>query len=440
MIYSLFKGLFYLTVQGYFRTICLKGKSNIPDAGPVIFVANHNSAFMDPILLAVLINRPIYFLARGESFKNILVSKFFSTINMLPVYRPEVAPDKVHRNKSVFIKCFQHLKEGKAILIFPEGFSETVRKLRPLKTGTARIALGAEQQYNFDLGVKIVPIGINYSNPHHFRSNVILNFGKAINLNNFKNLYQFNEKEAVTELTDEIRMAMEELLVVINDDRLHRLIEQIEKLYQSTGGEVDLEMRATDDFHTSKDIIKTIEHFQHVNPSGLASFEEKLEKYLQNLEHLNIKDEQLRNSKFRLKKISRVTYLLLGAPLSFYGFLVNILPYSFAQFLSKSIRVRKDFIGSMKIAFGMFVFLFFYLVEIIAVGYYSNWYWAFLFGLSLYPAGLFTLNYLKRFYSLHEDYRYSTLFKKGKAVLVKLRKMRTELLKELDQIQASISP
>ena len=99
MLYRIFKWLFYLSVKGYFRSSYLEGKENIPESGPVIFVANHTSAFMDPILLGVHIRRPIYFLARGEAFKSKLASIFFNWLHMIPIYRPEISPDEVHKNE-----------------------------------------------------------------------------------------------------------------------------------------------------------------------------------------------------------------------------------------------------------------------------------------------------------------------------------------------------
>ena len=129
MLYRVFKWLFILTVKGYFRSIYINGKSNIPDSGPVIFVANHNSAFMDPILLAVHIKRPVYFLARGESFKSKLVSILFEWLHMIPIYRPNISPDEVYKNKEIFQRCYDHLSNGKTIMIFPEGISKTVRKI-----------------------------------------------------------------------------------------------------------------------------------------------------------------------------------------------------------------------------------------------------------------------------------------------------------------------
>ena len=47
--------------------------------------------------------------------------------------------------------------------------------LRNLKTGTARIALETEKRNEGKLGLKVVAVGLNYSQPEKFRSNILVN-------------------------------------------------------------------------------------------------------------------------------------------------------------------------------------------------------------------------------------------------------------------------
>jgi hypothetical protein len=97
------------------RSIYIKGQDKIPTSGPVIFVANHSSAFMDPILLGTQIKQSLHFLARGEAFKSKWAAGILKLINMIPIYRPEVEPEKVHMNKMIFKKCYVHLALQKSI-------------------------------------------------------------------------------------------------------------------------------------------------------------------------------------------------------------------------------------------------------------------------------------------------------------------------------------
>jgi len=353
---------------------------------------------------------------------------------MIPIYKPEISPDEVHKNKMIFQKCFNHLKGGKSILIFPEGVSKTERNLRKIKTGTARIALGAESQNNFSLNTKIVPVGINYSNPHFFRSDVFIYFGKPIALKNYAKEYQLNMTETVTKVTDDIRVSLEELVVIVKDEKLDRLIRQIEILYRS---ELRVrnkhEHKAAQDFYLSQEIVKAVEYYKKIKPEKMQAFEEKINKYLKTLKQLKIRDTQIRSSKIKLKLFSKTLYFIFGFPFFLYGYLVNIIPFRAADYLSKKITVRKDFIGSMKIAFGMFVFLIFYVLEIIVFTSFIHWYWWIVFTLSLYPLGLFTVNYIKNYYLFRGNFRYIYLFIRKSHLITELQITRKEIIEELEE-------
>lgn len=116
MIYALLKVLSRLTVWGYFRRVKIVGKSCIPKDGPYLFLANHPSAFMDPIVVATSIKPSVYFIAAGEyigkGFKGWFLQK---VLHMIPVYRPSTRPEEAHKNKDMFLKCHEHLAKKGAL-------------------------------------------------------------------------------------------------------------------------------------------------------------------------------------------------------------------------------------------------------------------------------------------------------------------------------------
>ena len=78
MIFALLKILSRLTIWGYFRRVKIVGREKIPKTGPYIFVANHPSAFMDPIVVASSLQPQVYFIAAGEYVGKGLKGWFFS--------------------------------------------------------------------------------------------------------------------------------------------------------------------------------------------------------------------------------------------------------------------------------------------------------------------------------------------------------------------------
>tara|TARA_B100000809_G_scaffold266892_1_gene332622 strand:+ start:12863 stop:14197 length:1335 start_codon:yes stop_codon:yes gene_type:complete len=434
MLYRLFKFLFYLTTRAYFKSLFIQGQEQIPEKGPIVFVVNHTSAFMDPILLATHIKRELYFLARGDAFKSSFSKWLFPKLHMIPVYRPDLFPNDMHKNKQVFEKCFEHLENQRTIMIFPEGISKTERRLRPIKTGGSRIALTAEERNNFELGTVIIPIGINYTNPHHFKSDVFVKIGEPIKVSDFKEGYLEHKKRTVTRLTEIIKNKLEELTISIEEEKHENIIQQLEILFRSSliikteDGHI-----APKDFELSKDIVSTVEYYSKNKPQLLEAFETKITNYLTNLKRLKIRDTQIRNDNTSLKKPIQFFYFILGFPIFLYGYIFNFIPFKLADILAKSIPVRPDFIGSMKLGLGMFIFLICYIIESIVFANCINTLWALLFVLSLYPIGLFTVNYIKEYFKARGTLKYLFLKRRKSALINELKTTRQELVTELEE-------
>lgn len=143
----------------------------------MLIAANHPNSFLDAILLCALHKQPIYCLARGDAFKNKWVAKILQSLNMFAVYRVSEGVENLEENYKTFAKCIQIFNKQGIVLIFSEGRCVNEWKLRPLKKGTARLALTAWQQ---GIPLKVVPLGINYQSYNSFGKNIILNYGKPI--------------------------------------------------------------------------------------------------------------------------------------------------------------------------------------------------------------------------------------------------------------------
>jgi 1-acyl-sn-glycerol-3-phosphate acyltransferase len=434
MLYRLFKFLFYLTTKAYFRSIYIENRKVVPEKGPVVFVANHTSAFMDPILLATHIKRELYFLARGDAFKSGFSRWLFPKLHMIPVYRPDLFPNDTHKNKQVFEKCFEHLENQRTVMIFPEGISKTERRLRSIKTGGSRIALTVEERNNFKLGTVIIPIGINYTNPHHFKSDVFVKFGDPIKVSTFKESYFENKKGTVLKLTELIKSKLEDLTISIEEEKHEKIIKKIEILFRSSILEKTAEGHiAPKDFDLSKDIVSTVEYYSKNKPQLLEEFKVKITSYLTNLKRLKIRDTQIRNENTSLKTPAQFLYFIFGFPIFLYGYIFNFIPFKSVELLAKKIPVRADFVGSMKLGLGLFLFLICYSIECIVFIYYTPTLWALVFVLSLYPTGLFTVSYIKEYFKARGTLKYIFLKRRKSTLINQLKTTRQEIVTELEE-------
>ena len=152
----------------FYRSVEVHGAERIPLQGPLLFVANHANSLVDPLLLIALLPRRVRFLAKSTLWNNPAVMPLLRLSGAIPVYRQQDGSD-MSRNRDTFVRCHDELADGGSIALFPEGISHHEAELQPLKTGAARIALGAERDRG-PLGIRIVPVGLTFEEKGRFRS------------------------------------------------------------------------------------------------------------------------------------------------------------------------------------------------------------------------------------------------------------------------------
>lgn len=165
--------------------------------GPLLIAANHPNSFLDAIILASLFDKPIYSLARGDVFKKPLFAKILYALNIYPVYRTSEGVENMEHNYGTFNACREIFKKNGIVLIFSEGRCINEWHLRPLKKGTARLALSSWEQ---GIDLKILPTGLNYHNFRGYDKNMHIFFGNVFGKeimeaeNSFgKNVMAFNQ-------------------------------------------------------------------------------------------------------------------------------------------------------------------------------------------------------------------------------------------------------
>ena len=172
---------FGIALRFFFRRIETVNAEVVPSGTGVIFVLNHPNGLVDPALVFVALPRRISFLAKSTLFRMPVISFLLRTVDALPLYRRIDAGEDVSKNEKTFELCRELLERGGSIALFPEGISHNSPKLLPMKTGAARIALGAAAGENTPT-VLIVPVGLYYTNKTTFRSEALLHFGEPFSV------------------------------------------------------------------------------------------------------------------------------------------------------------------------------------------------------------------------------------------------------------------
>lgn len=180
MLYSCIKIIARLAIKIYCRSISINRPGLLKIDGPLLLASNHPNSFLDAIILCTLFNKPVYSLARGDAFKGKFISRILFSLKLLPVYRVSEGVDNLEENYKTFDECKKIFKQNGIVLIFSEGKCVNEWHLRPLKKGTARLAISSWED---GIPLKVLPVGINYSSFHKFGKNVKIFFGEMITAN-----------------------------------------------------------------------------------------------------------------------------------------------------------------------------------------------------------------------------------------------------------------
>ena len=428
--------LSYICAKLFFGRVVVKDQKLVPKSGPLIFVANHRNMILDPGMVRYSCGRTGYYLAKHTLFLNKIQSWIFLKAGAIPVYRKQDDPNLTSKNKDTFDLAYNIFEEGKCLILFPEGISLAGRALFKIKTGAARIALNAELKNNFSLNLKIIPIGINYSDPSRFKSDVYIKYGTPISINEYKQKAADNFSNSVDDITHRIEESLLDLTTNLSFIDLDDVIGYLEVIYKN---ELFLEnslgkKKSYDDFAISKEIIDSVETFLKDNPEQKDRFITLTTKYMRFLEKLKLDDRFIvskGNGKPKIlpEKPLKAIWFVLQFPIYLYGLLSNILAYkiSAAEVYTKSIDEVE--IGQYKFFIGGAIFTLFYSLQTFMIYYFSGSILiAFIYFLLLIPTGNFALNYHNNIMSYLMQYRLFRIFSKRRDIITRLGNKRREII------------
>lgn len=228
------RALLALVLRIFFRRIEISGLERVPATGPVILVLNHPNGLIDPAFLLCLAPRRVAFLAKAPLFRMPVIGVIARAVEAIPVYRRQDAGSDPANNRETFEAARRVLERGGAIAIFPEGGSHSDPKLRPLKTGTARIALGAAAALGERSRIQLVPAGLYYRAKRTFRSAALLHFGAPFTVDPVPLAPGADPPPGpVRALTARMEQALAAVTLQAEQDEAHTLVERALRIFRA---------------------------------------------------------------------------------------------------------------------------------------------------------------------------------------------------------------
>lgn len=343
-----------LIVRIFFRRVVITGIQHVPASGPVLLVLNHPNSLVDPLLLLALAPRRVVFLAKEPLFRIPIIGMITRAMGSIPIYRRMDGAD-TSQNRRTFEKVWQALARGGAIALFPEGTSHSDPRMRPFKTGTARMALGAASM-NPGSRVQVVPGGLYYTSKVRFRSSALLCFGEPVTIAcEPLGADGEPEPESVRRLTAQLQDALSSVTIQADEEEALKLVTRAERIFSSAEGPGTQDRDLKRQFVIRQRFLRGYSQLRMRMPERIAQVEGMLARYDAELTTAGMAPENLLESRLTLGMVVQNASLAVGtlvmlAPLALAGIAVNIVPYQFlVPVVTRVANVQRDVAATAKI-------------------------------------------------------------------------------------------
>jgi glycerol-3-phosphate O-acyltransferase/dihydroxyacetone phosphate acyltransferase len=351
-----------IALRVYFRHIEVSGLENVPADSPVIFVLNHPNALVDPVFPLCLTPRRVSFLAKAPLFRMPVIGYFVRALDSLPAYRRQDEGEDVSRNLETFAAARRLLARGGTIGIFPEGVSHDEPRLKALKTGAARIALGAVSSGEA-IDLRIVPVGLFYTEKTTFRSSALLHFGEGLPVEPVTLAADGTPpRGAVRDLSDRIEKALREVMVHAEQEEALTLIDRAERIFSAEEvGEPDAPQRLSRTLELRQRFLEGYAFYRIRGPQRIASIESRITRFEQELKQAGVDPFDLSlpptAAHTIVNLIGQIATCILLAPFALFGAVVHYPAYRLGGYLAHHLaRDEQDVVSTFKIISAMLLF------------------------------------------------------------------------------------
>jgi glycerol-3-phosphate O-acyltransferase / dihydroxyacetone phosphate acyltransferase len=445
MFYLLYRALARLTLHLFFRQIEVEGRQNIPRSGPVLFVPNHSNALVDPLILMINTRRRLTITAKNVLARNPVLGWLMTVLGVVTFHRREDVGKGADPRKNLqsLQRCREILAAGGALCIFPEGVSHSDPALRTFHLGPARIALDFVRTDRNPGGLKIVPVGLLYTEKDQFRSAVWLRFGTPFDAGRY--LAQYPDADART-FTEELRRRVETLTLNYTTRRESLILTWAADIL-ATGGAMPAALgsreQATADWFRLLGRLQSGYRFLLQNRAPeIDDLSARIRRYRSELKRADIEPAEvylpIHFGRAMLFLVRELELIIIGFPLAAFGALNYLLPYLIVRYVARRLSTDKDHWASNVVYPSFAIFPLFYALQLVVAWMLLPTLWAAVYTLALPYTGYYAILYGDRWrralgrartfaYFLANRSRQEQLVREGQEIIQLIRTLAEQL-------------
>ena len=428
LIYSYVSTVF----SQFYRKFEVHGLENIPKDAPVIFTPNHQNALMDALIVLFSSPGDTVFLARADLFRKKFLARVLNTLKILPVFRIRDGVEELGKNQEIFDITVGVLHRKHQLCLMPEGNHGDHRRLRNLGKGVFRIAFSAQEKMKSEPYVKIVPVGLDFSDYIKHNQDLHIYYGKPIEVSDYWETFEESGPRGLNQLKKRLEDELKPVMIHIGTEEFYDTYLGLrtifnERMRERMGIEGE---RLHDKFQADKEMIRRLDEVLEKDEQQLVPLKEKVEPYMQQLRAMNIRDWVVKRRGFGgMQSLWRYFTLLLTFPVFLYGLVNNAVMYFLPV---RMVRKVKDlqFHSSIKAGAGiLLVTPISYLLQTLIVALLTDgWYIWLGYLVTLYPMGKLALMWYFRWKKTVRGAWFGRQFRKKKKQAVEMVALRKEIV------------
>ncbi len=359
MIYKFLKWYAILGLKFYYKNIFIQYDPELPGKYPVIYASNHPAGFYESLLFATISKYAPIFLVRSDYVTIKGLMWIFRILKLYPIYRQKEGLKNVSKNNEVFRSLYKELENHTPVCIYPEGTTKFNFRIRPIKKGISRLALGAKKYGLQD--IQILPIAFNYVEPAKFRSDIFILSGSSMDLFDF-NDEDLDNPASLRKLTIEIEEQMRKVAIDLKTPEQHNLFKQLQLLIVNNSIAGSNQKPYVRNSEIPKKIKNLSNLIKDLDDKSLSILENKSNEYFEQLSSIKSNDKAVTNHKNTFVNSIKI---FLGYPLYIIGIIVNAIPVLFALNIRKNKIKQYEYKAVVTVLIAQFAYILYFIILIL---------------------------------------------------------------------------
>ena len=359
----------------FYKKVVLHQTHHIPKGGHVIFTPIHQNALMDAMALVCNLKSQPVFLARSDIFKKPFMARILYGLKILPVYRIRDGFDTLKKNDAIFDKTIDVIKNKRGLVVLPEGNHDGHRRLRDLKKGFARIAFQTEEANHYELDMKIVPVGLDYSSYESSRSTLLVNFGPPLPVSTYYDAYKESPVKAINQIKDDLSNRLKSLMVHIENTEFYEFFNELRDIgkyiMQEKLGHKNVQQPLK--LAADRELIRILDHHEKTHHEDVKKMQSRYRIVKKYLRKFRLSYDVLHHKGGSpISGILTSLALFLTSPVFIYGLINNILPYRLSVSMGDKMK-DPAFRSSIKFLISFLLFPIFNVLQALIIKIFFPW-------------------------------------------------------------------